>query len=339
MLGGPRHAAGDWVVVRSESEILATLDENGCIDGLPFQPEMLRHCGQRLQVFRAAHKSCDYSTGGADGRLMGPVVHLEGTRCDGSAHDGCQAHCHLFWHDRWLRRADEPAAPAGAAHAPALDVTALHRLTRHPGGDGTPAGTVYRCQTTELRRASRHLAWWDPRQYIDDITSRNLGMRDVVWLLAGGVLRRLMRLGFGYRVIRGLHDRVQAMRQRPPAEDYAGPIADGKPTPTARLDLQAGEEVELLTWPEVRPTLNTRARNRGMKFDYEMVKFLGKRYRVEARVDRIIDEKSSKMVTMKEPCIQLEGVYCMGECTADRLGCPRRGRIFWREIWLKRAGS
>src|SRR5215470_14683966 len=32
-------------------------------------------------------------------------VHLEGVRCDGSGHDGCQASCLIFWKESWLKRA------------------------------------------------------------------------------------------------------------------------------------------------------------------------------------------------------------------------------------------
>ncbi|NJN00191.1 MAG: hypothetical protein HC793_00445 [Aquincola sp.] len=51
--------AGDWVEVRSAEEILSTLDQRGRLDNLPFQPEMLLFCGQRLQVSKVAHKTCD----------------------------------------------------------------------------------------------------------------------------------------------------------------------------------------------------------------------------------------------------------------------------------------
>ena len=50
---------GDVVEVRSAAEILATLDERGELDGLPFMPEMLRFCGRRLTVHKVAHKLCD----------------------------------------------------------------------------------------------------------------------------------------------------------------------------------------------------------------------------------------------------------------------------------------
>ena len=45
--GGYR--SGQLVEVRSLSEILATLDAAGTLDGMPFMPEMVRYCGQTLQ--------------------------------------------------------------------------------------------------------------------------------------------------------------------------------------------------------------------------------------------------------------------------------------------------
>jgi len=55
--------AGDWVQVRSKEEILATLDGNGRLDGLPLMPQMLKWCGQRFQVYKRAHKTCDTVNG------------------------------------------------------------------------------------------------------------------------------------------------------------------------------------------------------------------------------------------------------------------------------------
>jgi hypothetical protein len=50
---------GEVVEVRSEAEILSTLDANGHLEGLPFMPEMLKYCGQRVRVYKSAHKTCD----------------------------------------------------------------------------------------------------------------------------------------------------------------------------------------------------------------------------------------------------------------------------------------
>ena len=51
--------AGDLVEVRSAEEILATLDEHGNLEGLPFMPEMLAYCGKQMRVDKVAHKTCD----------------------------------------------------------------------------------------------------------------------------------------------------------------------------------------------------------------------------------------------------------------------------------------
>src|SRR4051812_33208582 len=93
-------APGDWVEVRSKDEILATLDGNGRLEGLPFMPQMLQYCGQRFQVFKHAGKTCCEMRGAAGvvyvPRRLAGTVHLE-HRCDGRMYGGCQAGCLLFW--------------------------------------------------------------------------------------------------------------------------------------------------------------------------------------------------------------------------------------------------
>src|ERR1700722_11176649 len=97
--------AGDWVEVRGREEILATLDESGRLDNLPFMPEMLEYCGQRLRVYKRADKTCEYTQGWSI-RRMTTTVPLEGARCEGSGHDGCQAGCLIFWKEAWLKRTE-----------------------------------------------------------------------------------------------------------------------------------------------------------------------------------------------------------------------------------------
>ncbi len=97
--------AGEWVEVRSQEEILATLDEKGWLEGLPFMPEMLQYCGQKLRVYKRADKTCDTVVPWSI-RRMENAVHLE-TRCDGSGHGGCEAGCLIFWKEAWLKRAEK----------------------------------------------------------------------------------------------------------------------------------------------------------------------------------------------------------------------------------------
>ena len=96
---------GELVEVRSAAEIMASLDGDGKLDGLPFMPEMLAYCGRRLHVSKRADNTCAL---GQPRRIEG-TVHLEQTRCDGSAHRGCEAGCLFLWKEAWLRRATNGA--------------------------------------------------------------------------------------------------------------------------------------------------------------------------------------------------------------------------------------
>src|SRR5438477_2893460 len=151
--------AGDIVEVRSKDEILRTLDKNGQLDGMPFMPEMFAFCGRRLRVQKRAHKTCD-TVFPTRSRRISNAVHLE-TRCDGSAHGGCQAACLIFWKEAWLKKIDgslvDPATPDsnGDSRRPCgrssnicteEDVWAATRLTRPEAAEDP----TYVCQATRL---------------------------------------------------------------------------------------------------------------------------------------------------------------------------------------------
>src|SRR5438132_394387 len=110
---GEKLRRGDLVQVRSPAEIMATLDANGMLDGLPFMPEMVEYCGRQFVVGKRAEKICDTIHSYASRRLPDAVL-LEELRCNGSGHDGCQAECRLFWKDVWLR-------PVRPGESPSLD--------------------------------------------------------------------------------------------------------------------------------------------------------------------------------------------------------------------------
>jgi hypothetical protein len=320
-------SAGEWVEVRSADEILATLDDNQALDGLPFMPEMLQYCGKKFRVYKSAHKTCDtiqlYII-----RRMADAVHLE-HRCDGSAHDGCQASCLIFWKTAWLKRVSNDAsanvvATVGServATMPAPALEKLHRATRD-NDDPETGMPRYRCQATDLLKATttvRRRERWNPLFYVRDLTSRNVGVGEFVWYGVGATINAFCRRWLGWRFprLRGL--------------------AKGQ-TPTATLNLRAGELVQIRTKDEIMQTLTPQLRNRGLWFDVEAVPYCGSTFRVLRRVDKIIDEKTGRMITMPNPGVILDGVVCAGHNAVDRMFCPREIYMYWREIWLKRVG-
>ncbi len=105
----PRHdqlRRGNVVEVRPPAEILATLDEDGCLEGVPFMPEMLRFVGGDSRVVARVERACD-TINPISSRRMPSTVLLDDLRCDGSAHGGCEAGCLLYWKEAWLRRVSE----------------------------------------------------------------------------------------------------------------------------------------------------------------------------------------------------------------------------------------
>jgi hypothetical protein len=319
--------AGELVEVRGEDEILATLDERGEFEGLPFMPEMLQFCGRRFRVAKQAFKLCDTINGGGMNR-MEHAVHLEGVRCDGQAHGGCQAACLVYWKEAWLKRVDAVAANGNGAAPPrpqlGSSLPLLTRATRKAADRGSDE-ELFSCQATELLRAApEKIPAWDLKQYVQDVRSANAGLLTVLHSVAIGAFNEYQDLSVRF-LPRWL--RIRGGRRFP--------FLNGtlRRTPTETLDLQPGELVRIKSKEEIVRTLDTGNRNRGMRFDAEMLKFCGRQARVLGRVERIIDEPTGRMLELKNPCILLEGVICPGDY--HRL-CPRGTYSYWREIWLER---
>ena len=330
--------AGDWVEVRSKEEILATLDENGRLDGMPVMPQMLQYCGQRFQVFKRADKTC-CEVGGSGGgvvyvpRRLCDTVHLE-HRCDGRMHGGCQAGCLFFWKEAWLKRPGS-ADSQERARAGGCTEDRLTAATTYRGPDGD---LRYSCQATQVLEATTPLKPWDPRQYVEAYRSGNHSGR--------AVLRAILYLLYYYPTLarsrrwgapsRWLYDRFQSIRGGLPFPDKPGRIAAGQPHPRVDLDLKPGELVRVKSYEQILDTIDASASNRGLGFNAELVPFCGKVFRVRSRLERFIDEKTGKMRKMKTPAIVLDGVYCQSLYSGKRILCPRAIFLWWREIWLER---
>lgn len=329
--------AGDLVEVRSLDEIMQSLDEQGALRGLPFMPEMVRHCGRRFRVFNEVTKICETIDKTGYRQLSG-TVSLRGLHCDGAFHGGCEARCLMFWREEWLKPVAQSVAGDAGEHpvqihrngrpdatlaAQALEVTeaaevpeVLLRAATTRRAEGADAETRHVCQITELKKASEPCPWWDPRPFVRDVVSGN--QRLVV------VLRWLLLAAFNW---------FQALRGGcgfPFMEQGAL-----KKTPAVPLNLQPGELVRVRGMDEILATLDANNKNRGLWFDIEMLPSCGGTFRVARRVTRIINEKTGQMIHMapQSPIILLEGVLCRGQF--HKL-CARSEYLFWREAWLER---
>ena len=66
-----------------------------------------------------------------------------------------------------------------------------------------------------------------------------------------------------------------------------------------------------------------------------MVPYCGGTFTVQRRVQKIINERSGKMMSLPGECIVLDDVVCSGRFSRWRLLCPRAITPYWREIWLE----
>jgi hypothetical protein len=312
-----RLLAGDRIVVRSPEEILSTLDADGTLDGLPFMPEMLDWCGKPFRIQRRAEKTCvevrpDYS----NRRFAGNgVVLLDGPRCDGNAHDGCQRGCRFFWKENWLRPAqgDEPMAPVSEAGLAELRA----RLKVKAGDDR------YFCQSTELAKATEAFPGrkkpWMLRIAFREIRNGDRSLPEMAKLFTRWSWQMLRNAASGRAHLRG-------------------PL---KQTPIVLLGLQAGEVVRVKSRDEIVQTLGQNGRNRGMSITNEMTRCCGKEAEVRVRVNRIIEEKSGRMRLLQNTVmlrnVRGDPTVCEECLCSDEVGdCPRGELMYWREIWLER---
>jgi hypothetical protein len=312
---------GELVRVRSASEIFATLDDRGTLDGLPFMPEMLKFCGRTLPVTQRADKTC---AGDGVVRRMYNTVHLQNVRCDGSAHDGCQAACLMFWKEAWLERLENGGAPAPSGldeEEQAYVAGTLQPATKETHEDGAQR---YRCQATDIPSATEPLRFRQADQYVRDL--QNWSLRKIL----RGLVIEVFNLWQAF-----------SKRHLPEALLIAGgntyPFVIGElnkgETPSAKLDLRPGDLVRIKSREEIVATLDQTNRNRGLSFDGEMSNYCGRTARVRARVNRLIDESTGEMIDINSDCIILEGVVCAADYHRF---CSRAIYPYWREIWLEK---
>lgn len=309
--------AGDKVRLRPLEDILATLDDTGSFENVPFMPEMTAYAGRTMTVYRRLEKICDYMGTESRSRRMTDAVLLQETRCDGSGHGGCQAECRIFWKEVWLERADgvEDEGPGDAR------VVAPGRLLPllEAGACRTDPelGEVFRCQATEATRATTPLPEKAVSQYVREVRVRNIGVSELV------------RVGSSALALKAA--RKAGLRPYLPLEVAGDERVDGE-----KLGLQPGEWVRVRSKEEIGRTLNAGGAHRGLLFTHEMAQYSGRTFRVHSRVDRLIDENTGRLLQMKQECIALEDVICKGHYTSGAWFCAREHLPLWREDWLER---
>jgi hypothetical protein len=294
---------GDLVEVKTAGEILQTLDAAGALGDVPFMPEMLQFCGQRFRVSRRALTVCMGEPGGFN---TDDVVTLEGVRCSGAAHDGCQKSCIIFWREAWLLKVENAAV---RSHVDLPGIEQLRARLKVSIAEG-----IYYCQASELKKFTHSLS-----------KKERIG-RTLKGLRAGNFSAAQMAQSFAI----WFFWRIRKI--------FLGVYPRGKSnlTPIENLNLQPGEWVEVKPLGSIMETLNEHGHNRGLQFSLDMRLMCGRRLQVRSRLEKIITDGTGKMRQLRNT-VSLEGSTCgckyLGFGMVD---CARCELTYWREIWLRR---
>lgn len=297
---------GDPVRVKSFREIAETLDERGCLESLPFMPEMVAFCGRTFTVACRLEKTC---VEGFGSRTLPGTLILDGLRCDGSGHGGCQRSCTLLWKEAWLEPAPDQAVDAEDWNSGGEE-SGDHRFVT-TDGQGR-----YVCQSTELHRATNYLFPLSFKRCTVEYTARNIGWRKAIHYLWVPLKVKVKTKLLGRASVQ--------------------PVGSSRQTPAESLGLEPGEWVEVKSAEEIGATLDLAGFNRGLEFTPQMLPFCGGKFRVRSRVDRAILETTGRMKTLKDTVI-LECATCDGHTILG--GCSRDVFHYWREIWLRRTNA
>jgi len=304
-----RFSPGDLVEVKAADEILRTLDFDGTLDRLPFMPEMIEYCGREFRVSKRVVKTCSSGSAGSTMRVFrgDDVVLLDGLRCSGGEHDGCQKACTIFWREAWLSKVEEADVQQWVEP---MDSNRLRAGLKTSTGPRT-----YFCQASELLKATNQLSRLGRiGNCFTEVRAGNCN-----------VLQMAMRIGIWL---------FWRIRRRCLGEYARG---SRKSTPVECLNLQSDEWVEVKSMDSIVETLNESARNRGLYFTPDMRLLCGESNRVQGRIDKIIVDGTGEMRRLQNT-VRLEGSLC--GCAHVALGGCSRGELaYWREIWLQRPTS
>lgn len=298
---------GDLVEVEAPDAILRTLDAEGASDHLPFMPEMLEYCGKTFRVSRRAVLTCCAKEGSPRGFRTDDVVTLDGLRCTGAAHDGCQRGCLIFWREAWLRKVDEAPAIAPSTVAFGADAQLRARLKTKVGP------TTYFCQATELANATNYLSRWQRvAKCFSGLRAGNFNARQISQSIGIWLVWKLRRIAL-----------------------HISPHRNHKPAALEAVNLQPGDWAKIKPIESIKETLNEKGQNQGLLFMPGMHLSCGEVHQVQGRIGKMIVDDTGQMRNLRNT-VCLQGSVCACAYMGFGMsGCSRSELAFWREGWLQ----
>ena len=100
--------------------------------------------------------------------------------------------------------------------------------------------------------------------------------------------------------------------------------------------LRPGDLVEVRPAAEILASLDTEGALNALPFMPEMLQYVGRRFTVSKRVEKICDTVAGTGSRRMRDSVYLEDLRCDGSAHG---GCQAGCRIYWKEAWLKRVDA
>jgi hypothetical protein len=107
------------------------------------------------------------------------------------------------------------------------------------------------------------------------------------------------------------------------------------PEDSSRDTLKIGDRVRVLSYSQIRSTLNDAGYFKGLPFQEPMKRYCGNTYSVLKIPQYLIDQGGRKINRCKDLVI-LRGLYCNGKGMVTHEGCDMCCLHYWKTDWLKK---
>jgi len=171
-------------------------------------------------------------------------------------------------------------------------------------------GTGYICQYTTMRDIGREL-------------SRVEEFYQIVLRVHPAIKRRM----------RKWYDKVFKKRERRSNGEII--VDEYQPDVSSEDRLEIGDTVKVLSYPQIKSTLNDKGYFKGLSFQENMEKYCNNTYKVWKLPQYVLDQGGRKINRCKHVVI-LRGLYCNGKGTVLEEGCDRCCLHYWKTDWLKK---
>ena len=114
-------------------------------------------------------------------------------------------------------------------------------------------------------------------------------------------------------------------------------INEYQPEDSSGDRLEIGDKVKILSYSQIKSTLNDRGYFKRLKFQEPMEKYCNNTYEVLKIPQYVLNNGGRKINKCKDVVI-LRGLYCDGKGVMTHEGCEMCCLHYWKTDWLKKVG-